>query len=181
MALKIIKKYSNICIIQCHFAHQYTHVHSPLIVPGPPRWVVGHGTDDRTFTWLQRTKIYFPFFFHLTPKLLQYKHNSPWFITVLQFRDIPKFRLWVAHCSLNAPRWMIIVSGCRMQTYSASACRQLSLTVGYYKFPEWLLADRTIEALLRHPFPYTCHLSIITINFIFLHPPPSSHTYKYTK
>ena len=44
------------------FAHQYNHVHAPVIEPGPPRWVADHGTADRTFTWLQRTKIYFPFF-----------------------------------------------------------------------------------------------------------------------
>ena len=103
-------------------------------------------------SWYSRPDVYlvaknenfFSFFFSLTPQLLQYKHNSSWFITVLQFRNIPKFRLWVAHCSLKAPQWLIIVFGCRSQKHPASDCRQLSLTVGYYKFPEWLLADRTI-------------------------------------
>jgi hypothetical protein len=125
------KKYSNIYIIQCHFAHQHTHVHYPLIVPGPPRWVVGHGTADRTFPWLQRTKVSFPFFLVRPLISSPYKQNSPWFITVLHFRDIPKFRRWVAQCRLNAPRWLIVVSGCCMQKHPASGCKQLSLTVGY--------------------------------------------------
>ena len=59
------KKYSNKRISLCYFAHHYNHVYSTVIEPGPPRWVAGHGTADRTFTWLQRTTIYFLFFFSL--------------------------------------------------------------------------------------------------------------------
>ena len=104
------------------------------------------------------------FLFKLTPQFLQYKHNSPWWIIVLNFRDITNFSRLVAHCSLNDPQWLIIVSRCRMQTHPASGCRQLSLTFGYYKFPERMLADRRIYGLLRHPCPYICQLLITLDN-----------------